>query len=168
MSPVDIQIKIFDNKITFYNPGGLYGGLTLSELQGDNYQARARNKLIAEAFYLTGDIEKCESGFVRVRNEISTYPTMDFSFEEKSTGFLVTLSYTEQKKSTAIKEGNTLSVNHQIILDAILANPNVTIPQLSAIVGINKANVEKNLKKLREQGKIQRIGSTRKGYLAGV
>lgn len=93
---------------------------------------------------------------------------MDFSFEEKATGFLVTLSYTEQKISTAIKEGNkegnTLSVNQQIILDAILANPNVTIPQLSAIMGINKANVEKNLKKLREQGKIQRIGSTRKGY----
>ena len=58
MSPIDIQIKIFDNKITFYNPGTLYGNLTGDELKKDNYQANARNKLIAEAFYLTGDIEK--------------------------------------------------------------------------------------------------------------
>jgi len=105
MNPTDIQIKIFDNKITFYNPGGLYGGLTLSELKGDDYQAQSRNKLIAEAFYLTGDIEKYGSGFVRIRDEIASYPTMALSFEEKPVGFLVTLSYTTQKTSTAIKEG---------------------------------------------------------------
>lgn len=58
MSPIDMQIKIFDNYITIYNPGGLYGNLTVDQLKNDNYQAIARNKLIAEAFYLTGDIEK--------------------------------------------------------------------------------------------------------------
>ena len=28
-SPVDIQIKIFDNSITFFNPGKLFGDLTI-------------------------------------------------------------------------------------------------------------------------------------------
>jgi len=36
------------------------------------YQAYARNKLIAEAFYLTGDIEKYGSGFRRIRNEVDS------------------------------------------------------------------------------------------------
>jgi predicted HTH transcriptional regulator len=45
-----MQIKIFDNYITIYNPGGLYENLTVDQLKNDNYQAIARNKLIAEAF----------------------------------------------------------------------------------------------------------------------
>ena len=65
--PVDIQIKIFDNSITFFNPGKLFGDLTIEKLKGDDYQSRARNKLIAEAFYLTRDIEKYGSGFIRER-----------------------------------------------------------------------------------------------------
>ncbi len=61
-SPGDIQIKIFDKAITLFNPGKLYDGLTIEQLKGDNYQSRIRNKLIAEAFYLTNDIEKYGSG----------------------------------------------------------------------------------------------------------
>lgn len=57
-SPIDTQIKIFDNKITFFNPGKLYGDITVEKLATDTYQAQTRNKLIAEAFYLTGEIEK--------------------------------------------------------------------------------------------------------------
>ena len=85
-SPTDIQIKIFDNAVTFFNPGRLYGDLTIEKLKTDSYQSRTRNKLIAEAFYLTHDIEKYGSGYIRVRREIAAYPTMHFSYEESGTG----------------------------------------------------------------------------------
>ncbi|HAN77814.1 MAG TPA: hypothetical protein DCQ31_08610, partial [Bacteroidales bacterium] len=42
----DIQIRIFDNKITIFNPGKLYGGLTIEDLKKDDYQAQSRNKLL--------------------------------------------------------------------------------------------------------------------------
>ncbi|GGH32745.1 winged helix-turn-helix transcriptional regulator [Sphingobacterium alkalisoli] len=165
MSPVDIQVKIFDNKITFYNPGSLYGGLTLSELKGDDYQAQARNKLIAEAFYLTGDIEKYGSGFLRVRNELSTYPTMKFDFEEKATGFLVTLSYTEQKTSTELPNvSDRLTPNQLKILSAIRSNSRVTYSELAEIVGIAPTNIARNIKKMTDNNIIRRVGSTKRGY----
>ena len=85
-SPGDIQIKIFDKAITLFNPGKLYDGLTIEQLKGDNYQSRIRNKLIAEAFYLTNDIEKYGSGYIRVRKEITNYPTMQFEYEEIGEG----------------------------------------------------------------------------------
>ena len=66
-SPIDIQIKIFDKQITIFNPGRLYGNMTIEKLRTDNYQAQTRNKLIAEAFYLTNDTEKYGSGYARVR-----------------------------------------------------------------------------------------------------
>jgi ATP-dependent DNA helicase RecG len=53
----------------------------------DKYQSRTRNKLIAEAFYLTGDIEKYGSGYQRIREEIARYPTMKLNFQEIGDGF---------------------------------------------------------------------------------
>ncbi|WP_316788814.1 ATP-binding protein [Pedobacter frigoris] len=97
LSPIDVQICLFDNYVEFYNPGGLAGSLTVEDLKRDDYKAHARNKLIAEAFYLTGDIEKYGSGFLRIRKEILTYPTMKLEFREAPNGFLNKLSYRDQK-----------------------------------------------------------------------
>lgn len=62
LSPVDVQIRIFDHSITFFNPGNLFGNLTIESLKTNTYQAYARNKLIAEAFYLTGDMRNTGVG----------------------------------------------------------------------------------------------------------
>jgi len=35
-----------------------------------------RNKLLAEAFYLTGDIEKYGTGFVRIRKMLQDYKNL--------------------------------------------------------------------------------------------
>lgn len=72
----DIQIKIFDDQITVYSPGKLYGGITIEELSTDTYQSCTRNKLIAEAFYLTNNIEKYGSGYIRIRKELEAYPEL--------------------------------------------------------------------------------------------
>ena len=74
-------------------------------MKEDHYKDHARNELIAEAFYLTGDIEKYGSGFLRIRKEISTYPTMKLEFREAPNGFLNTLSYRDQKIATTQVEG---------------------------------------------------------------
>jgi ATP-dependent DNA helicase RecG len=51
-------IKIFDDKIIFINPGTIYGSLKLEDLEKYDYVSSIRNKLLAEAFYLMGDIER--------------------------------------------------------------------------------------------------------------
>lgn len=96
-SPVDIQIKIFDNKITIFNPGSLYGNITIADLNRDDYQSSARNKLIVEAFYLTGDIEKYGTGYQRIRKAVGTYPTMKFIYREAQDGYFAELTYELQK-----------------------------------------------------------------------
>jgi len=53
----DIVIKIFDDRIVFTSPGRIYGDLTIEELERDDYVSSIRNKLLAESFYLMGDIE---------------------------------------------------------------------------------------------------------------
>lgn len=101
--------------------------LTSKDLKHDNYRASARNKLIAEAFYLTGDIEKYGSAFLRIRNEISVYPTMKLLLEEIPNSFHVALSYREQKTISVIKdEGVNEGVNQLLVL--ISKNPGKRAP----------------------------------------
>jgi len=177
LSPIDIQIKIFDHKITFYNPGTLYGNLTVEELKKDNYQANARNKLIAEAFYLTGDIEKYGSGFIRIRKELKEYPTMKMEFDEIPNGFLAALSYTKQKIS--LVQDNVVDnvidnvvdnvidrvvEKEQQILGFILKNEKITAKKIASALGLTQRTVQRYLKGMQEKGIIVRIGTDRSGY----
>jgi ATP-dependent DNA helicase RecG len=50
-------IKIFDDRIEFFNPGKLYGDLTIAGLLSGNYTSQTRNKLIAKSFKEIGLVE---------------------------------------------------------------------------------------------------------------
>ena len=84
-------IKIYDDKITFYNPGALYGELTIKDLLTDNFTSKTRNKLIAKAFREIGKIERYGSGINRIINYCKEYGIIKPKFEEHADGFKVTI-----------------------------------------------------------------------------
>lgn len=149
--PSDIQIKIYDKKITIFSPGKLYGDLTLEQLKNRNYQSSLRNKLIAEAFYLTGEIEKYGTGFLRIEKELKFYPDMQFEFNETANGMLAVFEILEAKSSVKI-------------IEVIKQNNNITIRDLSMYLNISTRAVEKNIAKLKEQGILRRIGPAKGGF----
>jgi ATP-dependent DNA helicase RecG len=51
------------------------------DLMKGNYIAIHRNKLLAEAFYLRGDIEKFGTGFYRIQMALKEFPEVQFSLE---------------------------------------------------------------------------------------
>ena len=162
MSSSDVQVKIFDQSIQFSSPGGLYGTQTIEALASDNYIAQTRNKLIAEAFFLTGDIEKYGTGFTRIRKAIKDYPTMQFSFAEQGNGMMVTLSYAEQRTETTLK--TTLKTTLREIFCVIKDNPEVSIPELAIQLNLSKEGVKYNIKKLKDLGYISRVGAKKGGH----
>jgi ATP-dependent DNA helicase RecG len=169
-SPTDVQVKIFDNSISFFNPSGLFGNLTVEDLETDNYHASTRNKQLAEAFYLTKDIEKYGSGFIRIRKSIEQYPSMIFSFENSAAGFTAGLSYTIQKTSLSSTQtvgktmGKTVGKTVGKIIAAIDSNPNITIPEIMNITGLSRRGVEYQLKKIKLTGILKRIGPAKGGH----
>jgi len=147
----------------------------LSKKESQSYQASTRNKQIAEAFYLTHDIEKYGSGFIRIRRAITNYPTMKFEFREFGDGFVSEFNYVEQKISTkgdkivkkknvTEKVGEKITSNQQLILDCIAENPRITIADLSLIIGISDRKIEANLQKLKSKGLIERVGADKGGH----
>jgi ATP-dependent DNA helicase RecG len=163
LSPIDVQICLFDNYVEFYNPGGLAGTLTVEDLKRDDYKAHARNKLIAEAFYLTGDIEKYGSGFLRIRKEISTYPTMKLEFREAPNGFMNKLSYRDQKIVTT-QPVEILNGGLKSLLDIIARYPGVQAKDLPSFLNDRSLKtVEKQIKQLVDKELIERYGSKKTG-----
>ncbi|WP_191014150.1 Fic family protein [Treponema zioleckii] len=57
-----------------------------------------------------------------------------------------------------------ITVNQQKIIDVIKENPFITQEELSSIVGIARLNINKNMKKLQEQGIIKRVGADKNGH----
>jgi len=84
-------IKIFDDRIEFFNPGKLYGDLTIEKLQSGNYSSRTRNRAIARAFKEAGIIERYGSGISRIKNECKIHGVIEPKFEEFVHGFRVIL-----------------------------------------------------------------------------
>ena len=173
-SPIDIQIKILDNSITIFNPGRLYGDISIEDLHTDSYQSQARNKLVTEAFYLTGDIEKYGSGYIRIREDIKNYPTMKFEYRENGNGYLVTISYTNQKVELSNSSASgqiggqiggqiNLTPRQQEILNLIKDNSKITQKEMESKLKINRSAILKHLNNLKEKGVLTRVGGTR-GY----
>jgi len=169
-SPTDIQIRIFDNQITIFNPGRLYGNLTIDDLKTDNYQAQSRNKLVTEAFYLTKDIEKYGSGYRRIREYISAYPTMYFDFEENSGGFLTKIGYQEQKvfekeeNDTGSVVKNVVENRLQKIMKLISVNNKISATQIAKTLNITARTAQRDIEKLKNKNLIKRMGSPKGGY----
>ncbi len=110
----DIQIKIFDDHLTIFSPGTLYGGITVADLQADNYRPSLRNKLIAEAFYLTGNSEKYGSGFIRIRKALEDYPEIKFEIAEVAGGVLATFTQQQSAVDSHVNTSLNTSVNSHL------------------------------------------------------
>ena len=158
----DIQIKIFDDRITIFSPGKLYGGLTIEEIKTDSYQSHIRNKLIAEAFYLTKNIEKYGSGFIRIRKELESYQEVSFDVEEVGGGILVTFS-----TLVSISEGVSEGVSSLLV--CIRNKPGLRIPELSEQIHVPAKTIERWIKKLRDENRIVFKGAPKTGgyFIAG-
>ncbi|MCK4416561.1 MAG: ATP-dependent DNA helicase, partial [Candidatus Latescibacteria bacterium] len=162
----DIQIKIFDDRITIFSPGKLYGGLTIEEIKTDSYQSHIRNKLIAEAFYLTKNIKKYGSGFIRIRKELESYPEVSFDVEEVGGGILVTFS-TLASISEGVNEGVSEGVSSLLV--CIKNKPGLRIPELSEQLHAPAKTIERWIKKLRDENRIAFKGAPKTGgyFVAG-
>jgi ATP-dependent DNA helicase RecG len=176
-SPTDVQIKIFDTSISFFNPSGLFGNITIEDLKTDTYRASTRNKQLAEALYLTKDIEKYGSGFSRIRKEIADYPSMTFNYRDTGYGFFAEFVYETQKvttsqmssemsseKSSEKNSEKSSEKSSENILNILESNPKVTIRELSKMMGMSTRMVEKHLKQLTENACIIRKGGRKLGY----
>lgn len=126
--------------------------MSIADLSTDYYQSRLRNKLIAEAFYLTKNIEKYGSGFIRIRKELETYPEIIFAIEEIGSGILVTFGQ---------REGVNEGVNN--LYQSIMEKPGIRLPELSTKLNVPVKTLERWIRQLRGENKVIFKGAPKTG-----
>ncbi len=84
----EIQIKVYDDKIWFWNPGKLPEGITVDMLKRDHF-SKPRNRLIAAVFYHAGLIERWGTGTKRMVELFKERGLPEPEFEEFGNGFSV-------------------------------------------------------------------------------
>jgi len=165
-------IKIFDDRIEFYNPGKLFDGLTVKELLSGKYLSRSRNKLVAKAFKEVGMIERYGSGIMRVCKICKEYGVKKPEFIEAFGGFQVIL-YNERigeskgkskGEKVGEKVGESKGESKGEIIEMIKGKPKVTVEEIAKELNMSLSGVEKNIRQLKKLGIIKRIGPNKGGY----
>jgi ATP-dependent DNA helicase RecG len=90
-SASDSIVKIYDERIEFYNPGRLPDSITVEDLKSNNYKSTPRNKLIADFCKSIGLIEKYGSGIQRIIKYFADEKLPVPEFRNISDGFMVTV-----------------------------------------------------------------------------
>ena len=159
-------IKIFDNRIEFYNPGKLFGGITIHDLLTGNYTSKSRNKLIAKAFKEVGLIERYGSGILRIQNICKDYGVVAPIIEEAMNGFRVVLFNEKLEKNEKLNGGLNGGLNdvNDILISVIEKKPGLQLKEIIRLVGnVSQRTIERQIAELIKRGRIERRGSRKTG-----
>jgi ATP-dependent DNA helicase RecG len=165
----DAVVKIFDDKIEFFNPGKLPDDITIQDLLDNNYKSTPRNKTIAEFFKNLGWIEKYGSGIGRIINFFRESRLPPPTFQNQSGGFLVTIFANKTPNDTlndTLKDtlNDTLNNREQIIKQMILKNKDVTQEEIAEKCDISLETIKRDMNKMQKANIIKRIGSKKTGH----
>ncbi len=150
-----VNIAIFKNKLEIRSPGLLYGGLTVEKIKTKEVSER-RNELLAEMFHQVHFIEKWGRGIGLI---LSKEP--DTNFEEVGRQFVVTFKRKAPIPETREKTGEK---TREKIIQLINENPRITTKELAEKTGLTAKGVEWNLKGLKDEKKLRRVGGRKEGY----
>lgn len=165
------QIKVYRDKIKFWNSGKLPPDLSIETIKAGLSKSRPRNRLIAQTFKELGLIEKYGSGVKRVIDDFTDYGLDEPNFNEIAGGFEVKVfdrapARKNKKESERLDEklGEELGETQDKIISFMIENKKVTIPLLSKKTGFSTTTIEKHINRLKKKGIIRRKGTAKGGY----
>jgi len=170
-----IQIHIFQDRVEIVNPGGLVAGLKLKDL---GRLSRPRNLLLFSIMARMDLVEHIGSGIKRIREAIRAYGLKPSFIEADADWFSITFTRklpheaiekhrqkdkvdTPSTEREGASEGISEGVNR--LLEFIRSYPGLRTPQISESLEVPAKTLERWIKRLREQGKIEFRGSTKTG-----
>lgn len=158
---------------SFRNPGRLR--ISLEQVYQGGI-SDVRNPYIQRMFQLIGLGEKAGSGFVKIlrawneQHWMKPQVSEDTFHELTSVKLMYKIDEPSKRPSNDLEKDlindleKNLSENQIKIINFMSENNNITQSELSNLIGINEKNIRNNIKKLKDLGLIQRIGSPKNGY----
>ncbi|MBI4999902.1 MAG: putative DNA binding domain-containing protein [Euryarchaeota archaeon] len=169
MTGTQVNVEVYDDRVEIISPGGLPKKLPREKL---GTMSVRRNELIADMFSRLRKVERIGLGINKMMTLAKAAGLKEPSFE--ANGFFKATFYRPEKpgardtiKGTAkVTEKVTVRVteNQRAILTAMTKDRHITAKALSKIVGISERKVKENLRKLKENGLLRRVGPAKGGH----
>ncbi len=153
-----IQLSVYDDKLILWNEGRLPAELTIEMLK-EKHPSKPYNKNIADIFFKSGYIEAWGRGIAKILLGCQKAKLPEPIIEESFGGVQITFFKSKDKSKDKSKEKSK-----DKILEAIRTNPHITTDGLIEVTGLTTSGVEKNIRILKQQGVLQRMGSRKSGY----
>lgn len=97
---------------------------------------------------------------------VSRYGKGAIKIEKNRVTLTIPFQRIDNETHAEVKNKVKININdsQKKIIETMRDNPNVKTVRLMAITGLSESGVNRNLKKLKELGLIERIGSLKNGY----
>lgn len=165
----DIQIKMFDDRITVESPGILPGIVRLNNLRTVHF---SRNPKIAEFLHQYDYVKEFGEGVDRMFKEMENagLPAPEYS----DNAFMLNVTIRNGKASGEVngEDGEVngkvnfddFSKNEKLVYEAISAKSNITRSELIELLDISARTIDRAIKSLKEKNAIRRLGSDKTGH----
>lgn len=158
------MISVFSNRIEILSRGTLAPSQTMEGFfLGESVPV---NEKLSEIFLQLHISEKSGRGVPKI---VETYGEKAIAFRENS--IVVTIPFNwinvvgyKVGNKVGYKDLSILTENRKAMISEIRNNPNVTSQQLANLLKISLTSVDKNIKYLKDNGYIERVGNKRTGY----
>lgn len=151
LSPV---IEIYEDKIVVTSYGGLLSGQTEEDFF--SCMSMPRNRELMRVFRDLDLVEQLGSGMTRI---LKVYDKSIFKITNNYIQVSFPICEITNKDIREALEQDTKNA----IADVMFDNPCITVNSLASYFRMSKSTMSRNIKKMQEEGKIERIGSNRNG-----
>ena len=153
------RIRVFTNRIEFFNPGSL--PKKIENIIEEDFSL-PRNPIIAKIFRFVRLAENIGSGFHKMiygwKQHYDIEPDINGDFDYYKITFPTT-----QKTVEKTTQKTTHKTTQKIIV-LIKENPEISRKKLAEIIGLTEDGIKYQLKKMQEKGILERIGPAKGGY----
>ncbi len=162
----DIQIKMFDDRITVESPGILPGIVRLNNLRTVHF---SRNPNIARFLHEYDYVQEFGEGIDRMFNEMAAagLPAPEYhdnAFMLNATIRNGVISEADEVINEVTNGVINISVTEQAVLAALKKKERITKVELQKETSFGKSTIDRAIKALKEKGLIERVGSNKTGY----
>ena len=171
-SGVPIQISVYKDKLYIANCGCLPENWTLENLMS-KHASSPYNPNIAHVFYLAGFIESWGRGIEKICSACKKDGVPQPEYTINPGDIMIKFTAPEDRviqvtervtERVTVKVTDKVTDKEQELLTLLEEDPGYTMPQLAERLSVSRKTVAARLKKLKDAGLIERVGSDRKGY----
>jgi ATP-dependent DNA helicase RecG len=157
-SAASVQVRIFDDRLEVWNPGGLPPELSVRDLRV-SHASIPRNKLVADAFFLIGYVEQFGTGTQRMIDLLQQAGLPEPEFESREHFFRVLF-----RKPVPVEKQfahSDLNGRQVIALKSLEKSKRITRKEYEKLTGASDVTAKRDLTDLVNKRVLVRRGATR-------